>query len=316
MARILNVGIAQMGPVSRNETRGQVVKRLIEMMRMAGEKNADLVVFPELALTTFFPRWAMDNQEEIDSFFEIEMPSRETQALFEVGQRLGIGFHLGFAEKVDSSSGKPKYFNTAIFVDPSGAIKGKYRKVHLPGYADIQPSQKHQHLEKRYFSVGDLGFPAFRTMNSVMGICICNDRRWPETYRVLGLQGVEVIMVGYNTPMQNSYRNDEPTHLGMFHNHLSMQAGAYQNCTWVLASAKAGWEEGVHHMGGSCIIAPTGEIIAQSISETDEVFVAECNLDLGRYLRDTVFNFEAHRRPEHYGIITSQTGTVLPPEDH
>ena len=115
MARILNVGIAQMGPVSRNETRGQVVKRLIEMMRMAGEKNADLVVFPELALTTFFPRWAMDNQEEIDSFFEIEMPSRETQALFEVGQRLGIGFHLGFAEKVDSSSGKPKYFNTAIF---------------------------------------------------------------------------------------------------------------------------------------------------------------------------------------------------------
>ncbi len=76
MARILNVGIAQMGPVSRNETRGQVVKRLIEMMRMASEKNADLVVFPELALTTFFPRWAIDNQEEIDSFFEIEMPSR------------------------------------------------------------------------------------------------------------------------------------------------------------------------------------------------------------------------------------------------
>ena len=122
-------------------------------------------------------------------------------------------------------------------------------------------------------------------------------------------------MVGYNTPMQNSYREEEPAHLGMFHNHLSMQAGAYQNCTWVLASAKAGWEEGVHHMGGSCIIAPTGEIIAQSVSEADEVLVADCNLDLGKYLRDTVFNFEAHRRPEHYGIITSQTGSVLPPED-
>ena len=315
MARILTVGIAQMGPVSRNETRSQVIKRLITMMRMASEKNADFVVFPELALTTFFPRWAMDNQEEIDSFFEVEMPSRETQALFEAGQKLGVGFHLGFAEKVNSASGKAKYFNTAIFVDSSGIIRGKYRKIHLPGYSDPQPSQKYQHLEKRYFSVGDLGFPTFRAMNSVMGICICNDRRWPETYRVLGLRGAEVIMIGYNTPIQNSYRENEPAYLGMFHNYLSMQAGAYQNSTWVLASAKAGWEEGVHHMGGSCIIAPTGEIIAKAISETDEVFVAECNLDLGKYLRKTVFDFEAHRRPEHYDIITSQTGRLLPPDD-
>ena len=306
MARILRVGIAQMGPVSRNEKRSQVIERLIIMMRTASEKNADIVVFPELALTTFFPRWAIDTQEVIDSFFELEMPSSETQALFEVGKELGIGFHLGYAEKVEKCSGKAKYLNTAFFVDSKGIVKGKYRKIHLPGYSEPQPGQKHQHLEKRYFSVGDMGFPAFRAMNSVMGICICNDRRWPETYRVLGLQGVEVIMIGYNTPMQNSYREDEPSHLGMFHNHLSMQAGAYQNC---------GWEDGVHHMGGSCIIAPTGEIIARSITETDEVFVADCNLDMGAYLRDTVFNFDAHRRPEHYGIITSQTGAMSPPED-
>lgn len=315
MARILRAAIGQMGPVNRNDKRSQVIERLIAMMRMASQQNADLVVFPELALTTFFPRWKLDDQNEIDSFFELEMPSRETQSLFEMAQRLGIGFYLGYAEKAKTSGGKAEYFNTAIFVDAAGIIRGKYRKIHLPGYSESQPHQKHQHLEKYYFSVGDTGFPAFRAMNSVMGMCICNDRRWPETYRVLGLQGVEIIMVGYNTPIQNTYREHEPAHLGMFHHHLSMQAGAYQNCTWVLASAKAGREEGVRQMGGSCIIAPTGEIIAQSTTETDEVLVAECNLDLGTYLRETVFNFGAHRRPEHYGIITSQIGSVLPPDD-
>ena len=122
MTRILRVGIAQMGPVGRKEKKSQVIERLITMMRRAGEKKANLVVFPELALTTFFPRWVIDDQEEIDSFFELEMPSRETQALFEVGKELGIGFHLGYAEKVESSDGKANYFNTAIFVDAAGVI--------------------------------------------------------------------------------------------------------------------------------------------------------------------------------------------------
>jgi hypothetical protein len=116
-----------------------------------------------------------------------------------------------------------------------------------------------QHLEKRYFDVGNEGFKVWRAFDAVVGMCICNDRRWPETFRVMGLQGVEVIALGYNTPTENIH-HPEPMHLRMFHHLLTMQANAYPNGTWVLAAAKAGKEDGFGLIGGSAIIAPTGEI--------------------------------------------------------
>ena len=106
----------------------------------------------------------------------------------------------------------------------------------------------------------------------VLGILICNDRRWPEAFRVLGLQGVELVLIGYNTPAVNG-QVFEPPHLRAFHNHLTMQAGAYQNGTWVVGVAKAGREGGVDMMGGSAIISPNGEIMAQSASLEDELIL-------------------------------------------
>jgi predicted amidohydrolase len=138
-------------------------------------------------------------------------------------------------------------------------------------------------------------------------MCICNDRRWPETWRVMGLQGVEIVALGYNTPIQNIHHR-EPEHLRMFHHLLSLQAGAYQNAAWVLAAAKCGAEDGFAMIGGSAIVAPTGEVAAQALSEDDEVIAADLDLDLGDYLRRTVFNFEKHRRIEHYRLITERTG--------
>ena len=100
----------------------------------------------------------------------------------------------------------------------------------------------------------------------------------------------------------------------MFHNMLSMQAGAYQNGTWVVGTAKAGFEDGYGLIGGSCIIAPTGEVVAQALTEEDEVVSFDCDLDLGQYIKETIFNFDEHRRIEHYGLITEQTGLVRRPE--
>ena len=148
MSRTIIAAVAQMGPVARDESRVQVVDRLITLMREAHGRGANLVVFPELALTTFFPRWLLDTQEEIDSYFETEVPSNETQSLFEVGKDLGVSFHLGYAEKM-TSNGTTHYYNTAILVDEKGVIAGKYRKVHLPGHAEPQPGLPHQHLDKR-----------------------------------------------------------------------------------------------------------------------------------------------------------------------
>lgn len=313
MPRHLITAAAQMGPIARSDTRQHTVRRLLDMMREAKSRGAGLIVFTELALTTFFPRWMIGDEAELDSFYETEMPSDATRPLFDEAARLGIGFCLGYAELVIEGERKRR-FNTSILVDRTGRIIGKYRKVHLPGHDEPQPGRAFQHLEKRYFEPGDLGFPVFRGFGGVMGMAICNDRRWPETYRVMGLQGVEMVMLGYNTPFDHT--GDEVVNsLTLFHNHLSMQAGAYQNATWVVGTAKCGTEEGSRMGGQSVIVAPSGEIVAQAVTVEDEVITAKCDLDTGRIYKDTIFNFARHRRPEHYGLIVGRKGAVLPPED-
>src|SRR5436190_24228392 len=99
------VAAAQLGPIQRADTRGDVVKRLLALLHEAKARGAELVVFPELALTTFFPRWWMDDQAEIDAFFEAAMPGPDTQALFDEARRLGLGFCLGYAEKTADGHG-------------------------------------------------------------------------------------------------------------------------------------------------------------------------------------------------------------------
>jgi len=310
MSRVITVAAAQLGPIARSESRADVVKRLLALLDQARRRGSDLVVFPELALTTFFPRWWMEDQAEIDTFFEREMPGPETRALFDEARRLRLAFCLGYAELSREGASLRRY-NTSIIVDREGRLVGKYRKVHLPGHAEHEPTRPFQHLEKRYFEVGDLGFPVWRALGGVIGMCICNDRRWPETYRVMGLQGVEMILLGYNTPTHNP---PAPEHDGLsnFHNHLVMQAGAYQNGTWVVGVAKCGREEGCDMIGRSAIIAPSGEIVAQCATLGDELITAACDLDLTRSYKDTIFNFARHRRPEHYRLIVERAGAVPP----
>ena len=98
----------------------------------------------------------------------------------------------------------------------------------------------------------------------------------------------------------------------MFHNHLVMQSGAYQNGTWVVGVAKAGKEEGCEMIGGSCIIAPSGEIVAACSTKGDELAIARCDLDLCLSYKKTTFNFDRHRRPEAYGLITQRRGAMEP----
>src|SRR3546814_16654264 len=110
MSRILTVGAAQLGPVAKSESRKQVVGRLIELLRQAADRHCDLVVFTELALTTFFPRWYMEDQAEVDAYFEREMPGPENRPLFDEAAKLGIGFSLGYAEPAEAEGG-PRRFN-------------------------------------------------------------------------------------------------------------------------------------------------------------------------------------------------------------
>src|SRR5271165_2079264 len=128
MSRKLAAAVAQLGPIHLADDRASVVKRLMALMREAHARGARFVVFPELALTTFFPRWWMTDQAEIDRYFEREMPGPETRPLFDLARELDVGFYLGYAE-LTQEKGEPRHYNTSILVARDGRIIGRYRKI-------------------------------------------------------------------------------------------------------------------------------------------------------------------------------------------
>lgn len=306
MTRMMIAG-AQLGAIQKSDSRQVVVARMIELLNEAAAKGAHMVVYPELALTTFFPRWYMPDQAEVDIWFETEMPNAATLPLFERARELSVAITFGYAEMTPEG----EHYNTSILTNRRGEIIGKYRKIHLPGHVEYDTERAFQHMEKRYFLPGDLGFNVWRNEGVVMGMAICNDRRWPETFRCLGLQGVELVTIGYNTPSVNSQMSAEGLEKRLFHSELSLQAGAYQNATFVAGIAKAGLEDGHPLMGGSVIVDPDGFIMARAETEEDELIFADCDFSKCAFGKSTIFDFERHRRIEHYGRITSQTGVIV-----
>ncbi|TWP33233.1 nitrilase-related carbon-nitrogen hydrolase [Leekyejoonella antrihumi] len=303
----LEIAVGQMGPVPQGNTRESTVERLVDLLREAAHRGCHLIVFPELALTPFFPRAAGD-PDDFPEFFEDTMPSQAVEPLFREAARLHVGFCLGFAEKVIDEE-EVRYFNASVLVDRRGRIIGKYRKTHIPGLPEAAQGEADQrfegrtaNFEKRYFEPGNLGFPVFKFEGVSIGMAICNDRRWPETYRSLAGNGAEVVLIGYNTMARRRLITgdgsiSEPGHLALFHNDLVMQAGAYQNAVWVVAAARAGEEDGGYLIGGSGVIAPTGEIVARALTQSDELVASRIDTSYCELYRRSVWNDAALAPP-------------------
>jgi predicted amidohydrolase len=307
VARRTTVGIAQVGGIQPTEDRASVVKRLIRLLDNGAAKGCSLVVFPELTLTTFFPRYWRTDPQDMERFFERNMPNEDVQPLFDRARELAVAFVLGYAELTPDG----RRFNTACAVETTGEIVGVYRKIHLPGHDDDR-GLDHQHLEKRYFEIGDLGFPVVRLAGLLVGLAICNDRRWAETYRILALQGADLAAIGYNTPASSVPGTDPEPHRAMNEHLLSVRAGAYQNAMWVFTAGKSGTEDGQQLIGGSCAVAPSGDVVARALGDGDELVVAEFDSEACLPYRQEMFDFDRHRRPDEYRLIVDRTGRGQP----
>lgn len=229
--RLLTVAAAQLGPVeSLTSSRSNVLTRMTDLLQEASEKKVKLVVFPELTFTTFFPSYVISSSEDVAKFFEPASPadpyaiinSPNAKPVIEKARELGIDISFGYAERWTEEDGRVIDYNTAVYYSATqGRCLAKYRKIHLPGR--YEPGQREgvtQQLEKLYFTPGDLGFEAFRVPDLVdgclkaedaellpsseeiqgrgdpiVGMLICNDRRWAEGWRCYGLQGVELLLV-------------------------------------------------------------------------------------------------------------------------
>ena len=352
-SRKVIVAGAQLGPIDMTTPRSDVLQRIFKLMDEAKAQNVKLIVFPEIALVSFFPRHLIADLDELETFFEQEVDGDPTRApnmkpIFDKAREYEMDVSIGYAECADPTSTPHKHFNTAIYFSAAAdKVVGKYRKIHLPG--TVEPYEKKDatnQLEKRYFKPGNLGFKAFRvpglvkdtiTQSSgkqandsetigrgdpVVGMMICNDRRWAEAWRAYGLQGAEIVLEGFNTTAwapellgtNAKIQTKEMTKTeALFHHKLSIQHGSYTNACWSINVAKCGLEDGKYPLiAGSCIVDPDGQIVIETKTEGDELFVWECDLDMCKRGKGKVFAFERHRRIEHYGILVEQTGVREP----
>ena len=169
MARNVTVAAAQMGPNNEGASREEIVERMLALLEQAKQQGVELIAYPEMALTTYFPKKI---RKDFDQFFETEMPPKALEPLLRRAKDLHIAVHAGFCEKAEG-----KYFNTALLTDTAGKLCGTFRKIHLPGTRE--PDGFAQVYEPYYFAHGDTGYKIFDACGAKIGIAICQDRRDP-----------------------------------------------------------------------------------------------------------------------------------------
>jgi N-carbamoyl-D-amino-acid hydrolase len=283
MSRLIKVAAAQLGPNNEGTSREDVVQRMDSLLEKAIQEGVKLLAYPEMALTPYFPKHI---RKDFEQFFENEIPPRSVQSLLNRAGKAGVAVYLGFCERAGE-----KHFNTVLLTDRQGRICATYRKTHLPGKkTDDGVAQVHEPL---YFDYGDSDFKVLDVSGARVGIAICQDRRYPETYRCLALLGAEIIVIGYNTVLA-------PLALDL--NELSLRSGAYANGCFVMGIAKAGLEDGVELVGGSCVISPQGQVLRKAATNGDELVAIEIDLDQITAIRKR-WNFLGRRRPDRYASI-------------
>ncbi|OQU94947.1 hypothetical protein CLAIMM_01224 [Cladophialophora immunda] len=341
-----------MGPIQLADSRESVIKRMCALLDAAAQDQTQIVVFPELAFTTFFPRHFIPDEEELAGYFEFEDPaaggieqSPNVKPLFDHAKNLGIDIYVGYAERSPTAGGGHVDYNSSAYYSArEQRVLAKYRKVHLPGVTEpfLEPGATQQ-LENRYFRRGNLGFRAFRgpglvgnTLkvgdlvakqdtaagkgDPILGMIICNDRRWPEAWRCYGLQGVELMFCGYNTTAfapqllgsdPNQSRESAESDV-LFHHALSCQANSYLNSCFSVNVAKCGREDGHDLISGTMIVGPNGKIIAEAKTKGDELVATTIDLAECRRGKEKTFDFDRHRCIDHYDRLAEQTGVVEP----
>lgn len=268
----MKIACVQFSPAYRDTS-----KNLAHMQELTARADADILVFPELALTGYF----FKRKEDIAPLAEPADGSL-ARAISQIARSEKKAIITGFLEL----DGK-KYFNSALAFDSDGKLAGHYRKVHLYYY------------EKEIFEPGDLDFPVFQlaTRSGIanVGMLICYDWRFPEAARKLALGGAELIVMPSNIV----------TTTGMLH--TTMRTRAFENKVVLAFADRIGMEhygdESLTFRGGSAIIDMNGEILAQASEDKEEVIVAEADLTKTRGKQINNFNDIFLDRPEKgYGL--------------
>lgn len=281
----LKIAAIQMrGVINLDDT----LRRMEQLVQSAAEQEVQIACFPELVLSGYFPRSKPDKCHQ--KYF-LEDHDEPLQSIIAMALNYKVALIIPYAEREGSN-----YYNTALVVNRDGIMIGKYRKMHLP-LDQPDATGRVRNYEPRHFSPGNLGFPVFEIEGLKFGIQICFDRHLPEGFRCLALAGAQLVFLPTNSPSYG--RRDR---LQQWRQLLAVRA--YENGVYLIAAAKAGMEENESYLGGSAMISPRGEILAEAQGEDDELVVATIDLTKLKEAR-TDLPFHLARRPGMYKIINN-----------
>ena len=271
----ITVACIQMHPVVGAKRAN--VETSLARIEEAATNGARLVVLPELANSGYM----FEDRTEAFALAE-EVPAGETTgAWIEAARRHSLHIVAGICERAGAS-----LYNSAVVVGPWGYV-GTFRKMHL------------WNAENLFFEPGDLGFPVFRTPIGRIGVAICYDGWFPETFRLQALQGADIICVPTNwVPIPGQ----EPGRQAMAN--ILHQAAAHVNSIFIACADRVGLERGQAFEGQSVIVGPTGWLVAGPASrEAEEIIYARVNLSDARRQRNwNTFNQVLRdRRTDVYG---------------
>ena len=289
MPRIVRCALIQAGNVEPAESPIEKIKKAmidkhVAMIEDAAKKGVQIICLQELFYGPYFP--AEQNPHWYDLVERI--PDGPTTQLM---RRIAKQHKMVIVAPIYEEEMTGVYYNTAAVIDADGKYLGKYRKNHIPHTAP-------GFWEKFYFKPGNLGYPTFDTAFGRIGVYICYDRHFPEGARALGLAGAEIVF------------NPSATVAGLSEYlwELEQPAHAVANGYFVGAINRVGheqpWDIGEFY-GKSYFCNPRGKIIAQASRDSDELVVADLNLDEIREVRN-VWQFFRDRRPETYDDLTKE----------
>jgi N-carbamoylputrescine amidase len=246
------------------------------MAEVAAEKGATVICYPELFLSSWFPR------EENKQHFSLAVNT--------------LGGTLGRFQKASQSSGtilivpffeslNGTYYNSAAVYD-AGRLLGVYRKIHVP---DLP-----LYRERFYFSPGDSGLPVFDTSQGKIGVQICWDNLFPEGARALALKGAELILAPTAAAL-NNHRHWE----------TAISANAFANNIFIFRVNRVGKEEDISFYGRSFCVDPWGELVSELAGGKEAIVLADIDLEERKAAAET-WGFLKHRRPGEYGDLVKE----------
>jgi N-carbamoylputrescine amidase len=254
----------------------RTIQRAIEMAEVAAEKEARVICYPELFLTSWFPR------EENKSAFSLSLSSLgETISRFQqVSQKTASVLIVPFFESLNG-----KYYNSAAVFD-AGRLLGMYRKIHLP---DLP-----LYREQFYFSPGDTGLPVFETSQGKIGVQICWDNLFPEGSRALALKGAEIIFAPTAAAL-NNHRHWE----------TAISANAFANNIFIFRVNRVGKEDGIAFYGRSFCVDPWGELVSELAGGKEAIVLADVKPEEREAATET-WGFLRNRKPGEYGDLVKE----------